>query len=129
MSGQSNYNQAGQAQATQYNQAAQSQYQGAQNQQAQNQAGKNSTMSGIGQLGSTAAMAFSDERLKMNIHRLKLEAIPGVPFARWEWRDRPGEYGFGVIAQDLQKVAPEYVHEDRNGYLKVDYTFLEVLRG
>lgn len=127
MSGQSNYNQAGQAQATQYSQAAQQQYQGQQNQNAQQQAGKNSTMSGIGQLGSTAAMAFSDERLKVNIHRLKLEAIPGVPFARWEWKDRLGEFGFGVIAQDLMKVAPKYVSQDANGYLKVDYSFLEDL--
>lgn len=77
-------------------------------------------------LGSVAGAAggMSDERTKQNITRLDFEAIPGVPFATWEWRHAPGVRNFGVIAQDLEKVAPQFVHE-RDGIKFVDYSFLK----
>jgi hypothetical protein len=125
LSGQSQTPYAGQAQGAQYLSGAQAQYQGAQNQYATNQGSKNSTMGGLGSLAGSAVGALSDERLKTNIHRMLLDAVPGVPFARWEWKDRPGEFGFGVIAQDLQKVAPAYVTEGPDGFLRVNYKFLE----
>lgn len=73
------------------------------------QAGKNSKMAGGATLGA-AALGASDERLKTEIERLPVEAVPGVPFARWKWKDT-GEAGFGVIAQDLEKVRPDLVTE------------------
>jgi surface antigen len=108
------FNQAGAAQATQYLQA---------NQQAQQQAQmQNQFMSdmvgGITQGGASAAMMFSDERLKEDIRRLPFEALPGVPYAAWRWKT--GGRGFGVIAQDLEKVRPDLVIE-RNGFKMVDY--------
>jgi len=51
---------------------------------------------------------FSDARLKDNIVRLNGEYLPGVPLATWTWKHN-GEPGFGVIAQDLEQVAPERV--------------------
>jgi hypothetical protein len=77
--------------------------------------------------GGMAALPYlaSDARLKMNIIRHSAEAIPGVPIATWEWNGRPGEFFVGVIAQDLQRVAPQYVHEAPDGTLMVDYSFLE----
>jgi hypothetical protein len=76
-------------------------------------------------VGAGASMAAkSDERLKQNIHRLNIEALPGVPFATWEWKAAPGKTYVGVIAQDLEKVAPEYVSQDADGIRWVDYSFL-----
>ena len=90
------------------------------NQYGIDQAGKNSKMSGAAGLGS-AAIAASDERLKDNIERLHWDAIPGVPFASWEWKHRPGERQFGVIAQDLEKVRPDLVVMREDGMRMVDY--------
>jgi hypothetical protein len=73
------------------------------------QAGKNSKLGAGATLGG-AALAASDERLKTDIERLDVEALPGVPFARWKWKDT-GDEGFGVIAQDLEKVRPDLVTE------------------
>ena len=78
----------------------------------------------LGSAGSGLASKFSDERLKTNVIRHREEALPGVPFASWEWKGQPGHREMGVIAQDLQKVAPEYVSEGEGGFLMVDYSFL-----
>lgn len=78
-------------------------------------------MSGVGSLGQLALFA-SDARLKRSIRRLPAEAMPGVPFATWEWADGSGR-GFGVIAQDMQRAAPHLVHRRSDGMLLVDYSF------
>lgn len=89
------------------------------------QAGKNSKMQGGVGLGAAALpfLAGSDERLKEKIERLAWDAIPGVPFATWEWKHRPGERQLGVIAQDLEKVRPDLV-ELRDGVRFVNYSGL-----
>ena len=61
--------------------------------------------------------AYSDERLKDNIETLdgsKVYEMRGVSFTK------DGEAGSGVIAQELQKIAPELVHEGEE-YLSVAY--------
>jgi len=61
--------------------------------------------------------AYSDERLKDNVETLdgsKVYEMRGVSFTK------DGEAGSGVIAQELQKVAPELVHEGEE-YLSVAY--------
>ena len=61
--------------------------------------------------------AFSDERLKENIQTLdgkKVLQMRGVSFTK------DGEDGSGVIAQELEKVAPELVH-DGEKYKSVAY--------
>jgi hypothetical protein len=61
--------------------------------------------------------AYSDERLKSDIETLdgsKVYEMRGVSFTK------DGEASSGVIAQELQKVAPELVHEGEE-YLSVAY--------
>jgi hypothetical protein len=61
--------------------------------------------------------AYSDERLKSDIETLdgsKVYEMRGVSFTK------DGAAGSGVIAQELQKVAPELVHEGEE-YLSVAY--------
>lgn len=81
----------------------------------------------LGQLASTGIMAASDERMKENVERLPYEVLPGVPLARWDWRPEHDGAGpnMGVVAQDLQQVLPEAVHEGEDGYLMVDYGALK----
>jgi len=61
--------------------------------------------------------AYSDERLKSDINTLdgsKVYAMRGVSFTK------DGEASSGVIAQEIQKVAPELVNESGE-YLSVAY--------
>lgn len=65
--------------------------------------------------------AFSDIRLKAEIEVIedaleKVKAIRGVTYKRID----TGEYGMGLIAQEVQKVAPETV-VDTGEYLSVAY--------
>jgi len=58
---------------------------------------------------SADVVAYSDERLKSNIKTLdgsKVLKMRGVSF------DKDGKKGSGVIAQELEKVAPELVHNE-----------------
>jgi hypothetical protein len=82
---------------------------------------------GIGGAAGAAAGAasLSDERFKANVVREAEEALPGVPFATWEWPDQPGVRHRGVIAQDLEKVSPAHVFTRGDGVKFVDYSFLE----
>jgi hypothetical protein len=119
--------QGNQGRETQYLNAANMGYQGALNEFGVQQGGKNSNMGGAAQLG--ASLYASDERLKVNIDRSVLEAMPGVPFASWEWADGTPGRQFGVIAQDLEKVRPDLVHTDSTSGMKlVDYSFLKEMR-
>jgi hypothetical protein len=68
--------------------------------------------------------AFSDERLKSNITTIpdalsKVREMRGVHYVRNE----TGKDSTGVIAQELQKIAPELVltAEDEMGTLSVNY--------
>jgi len=71
---------------------------------------------------SGTVLQSSDERLKENIYTIdnagdRLDSIEGVYF---NWKDRE-ERRVGVIAQQVEKVLPEVVSQDNNGYLNVDY--------
>jgi hypothetical protein len=96
------------------------QYSSALQQYGIDQAGANSKMGGASSLGSAYLMSRSDESLKTEIERLDVDALPGVPWARWKWKDGSGE-GVGVIAQDLEKVRPDLVSMHPDGYRMVDY--------
>lgn len=69
--------------------------------------------------------ASSDIRMKKNITPIlnaleKVSQISGVQF--YYKKDTHNEYPqLGFVAQDLQKVAPELVRTDKNGYLSVAY--------
>lgn len=84
--------------------------------------------------GTAAATAFiysSDRRLKDNVKPIdnslwKVLQLSGVSF-KWNSGDRKGQDDIGVIAQDVQKIAPEAVHTDAKGMLSVDYPRLTPL--
>lgn len=99
----------------------------------QNEQGANADVAGgagalLGTALETAPMwlplLLSDERAKQNIRRLSIDAIPGVPWATFEYRHAPGRRELGVIAQDLERVSPRHVHRRPDGLLMVDYGFL-----
>ena len=76
--------------------------------------------------GDVVSFFSSDERLKDNIIPIsgcldKLKHIDGVEF---DWNNNQEIYSghdIGLIAQQVQKIAPEIVEERKNGYLAVKY--------
>ena len=88
------------------------------------------TTSGIDVSGSIVAdadiTAYSDERLKSNVELIpdalaKINELDGFTY---DMEDREGNVlgrKTGVIAQHVQKVLPEAVIEDEDGYLSVAY--------
>ena len=91
-------------------------------------AGANVTLAGTVASGAITSSgnvtAFSDERLKSNIVTVsdalsKVESMRGVHYTRKD----TGKDNTGVIAQEIQKIAPEVVleSEDKMKTLSVDY--------
>ncbi|MDK4703900.1 tail fiber domain-containing protein [Rhizobium sp. CNPSo 4062] len=73
-------------------------------------------LSTIGGIGSTAAK--SDVRLKENI--VPIGEKNGLPIYEWNYIGRSERYR-GVMAQDVQKVRPDAVVMEGDGYLGVYY--------
>jgi len=70
---------------------------------------------------SQDVVAYSDERLKDNIETLdgsKVFDMRGVSFNR---NDQDGKLSSGVIAQELEEIAPELIHESEDGTKGVAY--------
>ena len=75
-----------------------------------------------GTLTSTVVTASSDKKLKTNIEtihnpNLVLNQLRGVSFERID----TGLKDYGVIAQEIEQVIPDIVHEDSDGYKSVSY--------
>ena len=70
----------------------------------------------------------SDERLKKNITDLpsELANIDALRPVNYNWIDptSPTETEIGFLAQDVQAIYPQFVHEVGNGYLGIDYASL-----
>lgn len=86
-----------------------------------------------GSVRGVSFISFSDERFKTNIRKFenpldKLIQIQGVRynFNKQKFADRAFPEGErdGLIAQQVQKVFPELVTADGDGYLAVDYVSL-----
>jgi hypothetical protein len=78
-----------------------------------------------GLLTSTDYNSSSDKRLKKNIKTVdnaldKVMALRGVSF---DWKEG-GAKAIGLIAQEAEKVLPEIVSKDDNGYLGIKYNNL-----
>ena len=77
-------------------------------------------------IGDVVAYSSSDERLKDNKKNInnaleKVESLNGVEF---DWNDKQDVYeghDIGVIAQEVEKIAPELVSTRDNGYKAVKY--------
>jgi len=68
--------------------------------------------------------AFSDKKLKENINTIKnalekVKALRGVTYTRKDQEDKSEK--IGVIAQEIQEVLPQVVHEQEDGMLGVSY--------
>lgn len=119
------FNAAQAAQPTQYLNAANMQYQANLDASNLQNANQNSTMNGLFQLGSTAAMGammFSDSRLKKIVR--KVGEKNGIGWYLFKYLGSNALYE-GAIAQEVQKVKPEAVKQHANGFLMVDYAALE----
>lgn len=88
-------------------------------QKASKGAGIGGLASGVLSLGTSAATAFSDERLKENIKSVgKLDN--GLNVYSYNFKGSP-KTEIGLIAQEVIQLHPRAVHKDPSGYLKVDY--------
>jgi hypothetical protein len=85
-----------------------------------------------GSLWANGAYLHSDSRLKKDIESLpvgaleKIEALRGVSF-RWKKDEPSAAKKYGVIAQEVEKVAPELVSQDKEGMRSVDYPGMNAL--
>lgn len=90
---------------------------------------RNSAIGTLVQGGAALAGLFSDERLKTNFKEISRDGE--FTFYTWDWipeiREIVGHdavlVNFGLIAQDVQRIAPEYVGEVGD-YLAIDYNGL-----
>lgn len=78
----------------------------------------------------SGATYMSDKRFKDNLQLISDQGL--IPYYEWTWKKNPyipehfwGTKGCGVLAQDVQKVLPQFVSESiESGYLSVDETKL-----
>ena len=90
------------------------------------------TLNPTGGGGTTGLACSSDIRLKEDVKPLegsldKVEKLRGVSFL---WKNTPDQKkrSIGFIAQELEKVFPELVGEDKDGYKQVNYAnFVAIL--
>lgn len=87
----------------------------------------------VGKIKSDGITETSDERLKKNIQTIDnaLEKLLSLNGVTYNWRtDEFPQFKLsegtelGVIAQDIQKIFPEVVNTDDEGYLSVEYSHL-----
>ena len=86
-----------------------------------------SPFSQIASAAGAAASIYgaSDIRLKTDI-KFVTKLKNGINVYRWRWNKRGAEltnrvFGFGVIAQEIQKIKPASVTTGKDGYLMVNY--------
>ena len=73
----------------------------------------------------------SDARLKKNIHQVEgaLGKVMHLNGVTWQWKDEKREQAeqMGVVAQDVEKVAPQLVREGDDGMKYLNYNGLNAL--
>lgn len=83
------------------------------------------TITSTGTLTATGdVVAYSDKRVKENISTItnalsKVKLLRGVSYNRIDSEDKSEK--LGVIAQEIQEVLPQVVHEQKDGMLGVSY--------
>ena len=86
----------------------------------------NNNISGINRITATQFNATSDARKKTAIQDYQCnKSILDLPIKEFEFiGDDTHTKHIGCIAQDLQEICPEIVHEDADGYLSIEETKL-----
>ncbi len=72
----------------------------------------------------------SDAALKADIRYLSgsLDTVTRLKPAAFRFKDDPNaRLGYGLVAQDVQAVAPQLVNKGDDGYLRVDYSPLTMM--
>jgi len=76
--------------------------------------------------GGVIQRKASDRRLKKNIKNIRcaLEKIKKLRGVKFDWKDRKkmGRSDYGLIGQEVERVVPELVTKDKEGYRSVKYT-------
>jgi hypothetical protein len=85
------------------------------------------SLTASGPISATSFTTTSDIRKKENIEEFKYtKSILDLPIKKFDYIDGPKNQ-FGCIAQDLQKLYPELVKEDDEGYLSINESKLVYL--
>ena len=63
-------------------------------------------------------VTLSDERLKEQIETIRW--VGDIRLVTFRWK-QSRQVDVGVIAQEVQRVHPDWVSEGKDGYLQVDY--------
>ena len=80
-----------------------------------------------GKITATDFIAKSDERLKTSIAPMPVGLIDDIKPVSWDWIDGGGKSA-GVVAQQLQEIGlGDYVHENDDGELGVNYQALTAI--
>ena len=89
------------------------------------------TFASVSATGDVVAYSSSDRRLKDNIKNIEnpIEKVQSLNGVTWEWNSNADELQqslptVGVIAQEVEEVLPQLVHNRENGYKGVDYAKL-----
>lgn len=82
-----------------------------------------------GNIEASSFNASSDKRLKENIKSFKCEkSILDLPIYTFNFKsDKNKIKHIGCLAQDLQEICPELVHENKDGYLNIEESKLVYL--
>jgi hypothetical protein len=88
---------------------------------------RNGTIIATSTVTATDFIATSDERLKTSIAPMPVGLIDDIKPVSWEWIEGGGKSA-GVVAQQLQEIGlGDYVHENDDGELGVNYQALTAI--
>lgn len=85
------------------------------------------TLNGSGQITATSFYATSDMRKKENIKNfIPSKSILELPVVEFDFKETK-VHSIGCLAQDLEKICPELVTMDEEGYLSINESKLVYL--
>lgn len=72
---------------------------------------------------ATSFHARSDKRLKENIEYLKnsLDIVKQLDGKEYNFKDRSNKKNYGFIAQDIERILPDIVDDDKDGIKSISY--------
>ena len=116
--------------ASQMNQIGQTTAYGISGQAEADQMAQQQNFNNIMGIASSAAAAFSDDRLKDNIVVIAYTKHPDIKKYRWEWNTKAEKLGLhgddqGYIASEIESVFPECVNLHNSGYRQIDIPEIE----